>query len=113
VWSGVVPVTICDAAGGHHSETVTPEVGANTVMWRAPGTGWSLGWASLSVTYRAPQLAIPSTVDGGGATFDVAGLGDNLGWKSMGLPVIVTLPKSIDSAGSSALVGPGSSALGS
>lgn len=41
--------------------------------------------ATLPVTYRAPLLMSPSEVDGGEVTFDVAGLGQNLGVDEHGI----------------------------
>ncbi|MGW0041455.1 hypothetical protein [Rhodococcus sp. NPDC003348] len=97
---GSATLTAADAAGVDYSETVTPEVGADGITWRAPGAGWSLGNVNISVRYRAPQVVIPSRVKGGGVTFDVAGLGENLGWPKMGPSVLVYLPESVDPSGS-------------
>lgn len=87
-----------DAAGAYYGETVTPEVSAGTVTYRAPGAGWLLDsgghWSVvLRVTYRAPMGTIPfSRVDGGGVTFDVVGIGENLGSPTMGPDVSINLP---------------------
>ncbi|MGW0173904.1 hypothetical protein ACWDUM_08655 [Rhodococcus sp. NPDC003322] len=103
-----------DAAGVVRNEPVTPEVGAGTLTWRAPAAGWSTDGISLSVTYRVPLFTIPSIVEGGGVTFDVAGLGENVGWPTMGPDVNVNLPSNIDFMGSTSGLGAlGSTALGS
>lgn len=106
---GSATVEYRDASGAIQRESVTPEVGAGAVTVRAPGTGWPLSAAPakgvvLTVTYRAPLLSIPSEVDGGGVTFDVAGRGEGMGWTAMGLPVDVNLPSSVDSLGSSSFI---------
>ncbi|MGW0041451.1 hypothetical protein [Rhodococcus sp. NPDC003348] len=103
-----------DAAGVVRNEPVTPEVGAGTLTWRAPAAGWSTDGISLSVTYRVPMFTIPSIVEGGGVTFDVEGLGENMGWPTMGPDVNVNLPSNIDFMGSTSGLGAlGSAALGS